>query len=144
MFFGGDIAEHGCAVVGDGCCADGACDVVVAWEDIGDEGAQDIEGCAVAERALELGVVFDLVERDMAWAFDHDLEPVGPGALGEFCDDLELGELGEVGGVGEPTGAEPVADTEGDIVLAHELADVVPHGVHDVFFVVDEHPFGQE
>ncbi len=144
VLLGGDIAEHGGAVVGDGGGADAGGDVVVAGEDIGDERAEDIEGCAVADGALELGVVFDLVEGDMAGAFDHDLDTASPGAFGELADDLEFAELGEVGGVGEPAGSEPVADGEGDIVLAHEVADVVPEGVHDVVLVVDEHPLGEE
>jgi hypothetical protein len=97
----------------------------------------------VAEAALELGVVLDLVERDVPRALDHDLHAVAPGALGQFADGGELGELGLVGRVGEPAGAEP-SPMEKVTSCAHDLADVVPHGVHRVLFVVGEHPLGEQ
>jgi hypothetical protein len=48
----------------------------------------------VAERALDLGVVLDLVEGDVAGAFDHDLHAAAPGAFGELAEGFEFGELG--------------------------------------------------
>jgi hypothetical protein len=80
----------------------------------------------------------------VARALDHDLHAVAPGALGQLADRGELGELRLVGRVGEPAGAEPVADGERDIVRAHDLADVVPMLVHRVLFVVGEHPLGEQ
>jgi hypothetical protein len=56
----------------------------------------------------------------------------------------ELGELRLVRRVGEPAGAEAVADRERNVVRPHDLADVVPDGVHRVVFVVDEHPLGEQ
>src|SRR5262249_16642577 len=105
--------------------------------------AEDIERGAVAERALDLGVVLDLVEGDVAGPLDHDLDALAPGAFGEFAERLELGELGVIGGVGEAAGAKAVADGEGDVVPAEDVADAAPGGVHDVLLVVDEHPLGQ-
>jgi hypothetical protein len=77
-------------------------------------------------------------------AFDHDLHAVAPGAFGQLADGGELGELRVVGRVGETAGAEPVADGERDVVLAHDLADVVPDGVHEVFACCGEHPLGEQ
>jgi GAF domain-containing protein len=91
-------------------------------------GPKHIERRAVAEPALQLHVVLDLVERHVPRAFDHDLHAVAPGALGQLAERLELGELRVVGRVGQTAGAQAVADRERDIVLAHDLADVVPHG----------------
>src|SRR5690606_16208527 len=84
VLLGCDVAEHGGAVVCDGGGADAGGDVVVAGEDVGDEGAEDVEGGAVAEAALEFGVELDLVEGDVAGALDHDLDAVAPGAFGQF------------------------------------------------------------
>src|SRR3954464_7095411 len=47
VLLGGDVAEHGRAVVGGGGRADATGDVVVAGEDVGDEGAEHVEGGAV-------------------------------------------------------------------------------------------------
>ncbi len=49
-----------------------------------------------------------------------------------------------VGGVGQAAGAEAVADAEGDVILAHDVADVFPMGIHRVLLVVMEHPFREE
>ncbi len=49
VFLGGDVAEHGGAVIGGGGGADAAGDVVVAGEDIGDQRTEDVERRAVAE-----------------------------------------------------------------------------------------------
>ncbi len=66
------------------------------------------------------------------------------GALGEFAEGVEFGELGGVGGVGAAAGAEAVAEGIGDVVLAHDGGDFVEEFVHGVFFVVDDHPFGEQ
>ena len=83
-----DIAEHAGAVVGSCRCADAAGDVVVAREDVGHERSEDVEGCSVAELPLELHVVLDLIEGHVSWSFDHDLNAVSPGALGELSERL--------------------------------------------------------
>jgi hypothetical protein len=71
----------------------------------------------VAELALQLHVVFDLIEGHVTWAFDHDLH-AGPGAFGQLPERLEFGQLRFVGRIGEPAGAQAVADRERDIVRA--------------------------
>ena len=139
-----DVAEHRSAVVRRGGRADRARDVVVAREDVGHERAEHVERRAVTELPLQLHVVFDLIEGHVAGTFDHDLDALGPGALGQLAERLELGELRAVGRVGEAAGAQAVADRERDVVLAHHVADVVPDLVHQVLAVVVEHPLREQ
>ena len=92
-----------------------------------------------------LGHVFlDHVHGDVARAFVHDLDAFGPGALREFTLHLQLAELGFVIGVRDGAGAEAVADGEGDVVGGHDVADVVPVGVEEVFLVMGEAPLGHD
>ena len=65
---------------------------------------------AVTEAALEFHVVFDLVERHMAGALDHDLATLGPGALGELGEGLKLAKLGFIGRIRKPARAQAVAE----------------------------------
>ena len=73
--------------------ADAAGDVVVAGKDIRHQRPQHIKRRAMAERALQLHVVFDLIERHVAGPFDHHLHAFAPGTLGEFAERDQLGEL---------------------------------------------------
>src|SRR3712207_2935095 len=72
----------------------------------------------------------------------------GPGPSTMACTPLarrlELAELRLVGGVGEPAGAQAVAEREADVVRAHDVADVVEDLVHRVLLVVVEHPFREQ
>ena len=86
MFFRRDVAEHGGAVPSDHGCADGAGDVVVAGSDVGDEWAERIERRFVAQLVFFFHLQLDLVEGNVAGAFDHDLHVVFPGLLGEFAE----------------------------------------------------------
>ena len=78
-------------------------------------------------------VEFDLVERNVAGAFDHDLHAATPGAFGEFAEGFEFGELGGVGRVGEAAGAEAVADGEGHVVATEDVADHRPSACTSMF-----------
>ncbi len=124
--------------------ADAAGDVVVPREDVGHQRTEHVERGAVAEAPLQLHVVFDLVERHVPGPFDHHLHAVGPRPLGQLADGLQLGQLGLIGRVGQPARAQPVADREGHVVAAHDLADLVPQLVHRVLAPVREHPLGQQ
>ena len=144
VLLGRHVAEHAGTVVAGGSGADAAGDVVVAREDVGDERAKHVEGRAVAQRALQLHVVFDLVERNVARALDHHLHAHAPGALREHAERLQFRQLRAVGGVGESARAQAVADGEGHVVAAHHLADPLPAREHRVLLVVHQHPLGQQ
>ena len=98
----------------------------------------------MAEAALDFHVVFDLIEGYVSGPLGHHLHAVSPGSLGQLPDGLELGELRIIGRVGQAAGPQTVADREGDVVAAHDLADLVPQLVHRVLPVLLEHPLGQE
>ena len=105
MFLRRDVAEHRRAAPAGQGRADGAGDVVVAGGDVGHERAEHVERRPVADFDLLLDVHVDLVHRDVARTFDHDLRAVLPAALGELAQDVELGELGLVAGVGDASRA---------------------------------------
>ena len=144
VLFGRHVTEYSRAVVGRGCGADAAGDVVVAGEHVGDQWSEDVERCAVAEAALQFHVVFDLIEGDVPGPFDDDLYAVSPGAFRQLSQRFQLSQLGVVGGVGEGSGAQAVADAERDVILAHDPADIVPQVEHGVLPVVVDHPLGQQ
>jgi hypothetical protein len=107
-------------------------------------GPEGVEGGLVAPFELLGHVFLDHVHGDVAGAFVHDLDAFGPGALGELALDFEFAELGFVIGVGDGAGAQAVADGEGDVVGGHDVADVVPVGVEEVFLVMGEAPLGHD
>ena len=76
-------------------------DVVVAGRDIGRQRAQGVKRRLAAFLELLFHIDLDLVHRHMAGAFDHDLDAVLPGELGQFAQGFEFGELGAIIGVGD-------------------------------------------
>ena len=80
----------------------------------------------------------------VAGAFVHHLHALGPGALGEFALHFEFAELRLVVGVGNRAGPQAVADGERDVVGGHDVADVVPVGVEEIFLVMGEAPLGHD
>src|SRR5690606_18181124 len=56
----------------------------------------------------------------------------------------EFGELGLVIGIVHGARAQAVADGEGYVVGAHDLADFTPVGVEEVFLVMGQAPFGHD
>ena len=104
MLGGGDVAQESCAVHGGDGPADGRGDVVVAGGDVGDQGAQHIEGRALADGLLHLHIGGDLVHGDMAGAFHQDLHVLFPGAAGQLAQPDQLVDLAHVGGVGQAPG----------------------------------------
>ena len=123
--------------------ADRRRDVVVAGSDVGDQRTQGVERRLVAELVFLLHLLFDLVQRDVAGAFDHDLHVVFPGFLGEFTQSLQFGELRFVAGVGNAAGTQAIAQRKGDVVLRENLADVVKALVQKILLVMMRHPLRQ-
>ena len=103
------VAEQRRAEPADHRRADAAGDVVVARRDVGDQRPERIERRLAAFLELLVHVDLDLVHRHVAGAFDHHLDVVLPGDLGQLAQGFELGELGAVVGVGVRAGAQPVA-----------------------------------
>ena len=135
-----DVAEHRGAGGAGHRRADGARDVVVARRDVGDERPEDVERRLVAELDLLLHVHLDLIERDVARPFDHDLDVLLPRALGELAEGRELRELGLVARVREAARPEAVARADRHVVLRADLEDLVPVRVKRVLLVVLDHP----
>ena len=118
--------------------------MVVAGGEVGHQRAEDVERGAVAGLDLALDVHLDLVHRDVPGALDHHLRAALLPAAGELAKDVELGKLGVVAGVGERAGPEAVAQAPGDVVLAHNVAEVVEGFVERVLLAVGHHPLGDE
>ena len=119
-------------------------DVVVAGGDVGRQRPQCVEGGLAARLQLLVHIGLDLVHGHVAGAFDHDLDVMLPGNLGQLAQGRKLGELGFVVGVGDGAGAQAVAEAEGDVVGLHDLADVLEAGVEEALLVVGEAPFGHD
>ena len=75
----------------------------------------------MAEALLQLDVGLDLIERYVAWPFDHHRDAGVPGALGQFTEYDQLMDLGAVGGVDDTAGAESVAERQGRVVRLDDL-----------------------
>ncbi len=140
MFFRRDITQHGTTVPADHGRADGAGDVIVAGRDVGGERPEHVEGRLRAGLPLLLHVHLDLVHRHVARALDHHLHVVLPGRLGEVAQDLELGELRRVRGVGEAARPQAVAEREADVVPLEDLAERVEVGEPRVLLARGHHP----
>jgi hypothetical protein len=61
----------------------------------------------------------------------------------ELAHHVQLGELRRVGRVGEAARPQSVAERVGDVVLAHDGADLVEQLVHRVLLAVMDHPLGE-
>ena len=80
----------------------------------------------------------------MAGALVHDLHALGPRALGEFALRFQFAELRAVIRVGNAAGAQTVADGERNVIRGHDVADVVPMRVEEIFLVMREAPLGHD
>ncbi|KIU01164.1 hypothetical protein QU38_02535, partial [Staphylococcus aureus] len=141
MLLGRDVAEHRGAVPADPRGADAAGDMVIARRDVGGQRPERVEGRLAARFQLLVHILLDLVHRHMAGALDHHLHVLRPGALGQFAQSVEFGELGFVIGVGDRAGAQAVAERIGDVIGLHDLGDLVELLVEEALLVVRQAPF---
>ena len=141
MLLGRDIAKHRGAVPADHGRADAAGDMVVARRDVGGERPQCVEGRFAAGFELLFHIPLDLVHGHMARPFDHHLHILFPGALGQFAQRIEFGELRLVIGVGDRSGAQAVAQRIGDVIGLHDFANLVEPFVEEALAMVGEAPF---
>src|SRR3984957_11594341 len=144
VFFRRDIAKHRWAVPTDHRGADGAGDVVVAWGDVDDERAERVKRRFVAPLHFLVDLFFDLVEWNVAGAFDHDLDVFFPGFFGEFAENFEFGELFFVAGIGDAAGTQAVSKGKAHVVLFEDLDDAFDVFVEEVLLFVMLHPMGHQ
>ena len=71
-------------------------------------GPERVERRFVAELDFFFDLLLDLVHRDVAGAFDHDLHVVLPGYFRELAKSFQFGELGFVAGIGNAAGTQAV------------------------------------
>jgi len=135
------ITKHRRAEPADHRRADSARDVVVAGRDVGGERAERIERRLAALLELFRHVDADLVHRDVARPLDHHLTAMRPGDFRQFTEGFQLRKLRAVIGVGDGTGAQPVAQREGDVIAAHDLADFREVRIEEALAVMGEAPF---
>ena len=69
----------------------------------------------------------------MAGPFDHHLASIFPRDLRQFAEGFEFAQLRFVVGVGDAAGTQAVAQREGNVVGAHDLADFPEVRVEKVF-----------
>ena len=144
VLLGGHVAEHRRAIPTRHGRADGAGDVVVARGDVGDQGAEHIEGRLTALLHLLFDVELNLIHRHVARTLHHHLDVVLPGAAGELTEGFELRQLGGVGGVVLAAGPQGIAQGEAAVVALEDFDDVIEMGEQRVLLVVIEHPLGQD
>ena len=107
MLLGRDITEHRTAEPPNHGGADAGGNVIVSRRDVSGERSQSIEGRFLAGLQLFLHIDLDHVHGYMARSFDHDLDVVVPGDLGEFAQRLQLGELRLIVSVRDGAGRNP-------------------------------------
>ena len=118
--------------------------MVVARRDVGGQRPERVERRLAAFGELLVHVLLDQLHRHVAGAFDHGLDVVLPGDLGQLAQRLQLAELRGVVGIGDAARAQAVAQREGDVVGLHDLADVLEVRVEEVLLVVRQAPLGHD
>ena len=136
-----DIAEHRRAVPTDHRRANAAGDMVIARRNVGGERSKRVEWRFAAHLQLLGHILFNLVHRHMAGAFDHHLHIRFPRAVGQLAQRIELGKLRFVIGVGNRSGAQAIAKAVGDVIGLHNLGNVVEMFVEEAFLMMREAPF---
>ena len=89
-------------------------------------------------------VFLDHVHGHVPRALVHDLHSVFPSPGSQFSLSLELGKLSLVVGICDRTGPKTVPDGEGNVVGSHDLANLVPFLVEEVFLVMSKAPLGHD
>ena len=119
-----DVTQHRHAIPADGDSPDARGDVVVACRDVGGQWSQCVERRFVSLLQLQVHIFFDQVHRHAARAFDHYLNVVFPGDLGQLAQGFQFNELRFVIGIVDRTRAQAIAKAEADIVGFHDVADI--------------------
>ena len=75
------------------------------------------------------------------WCLSHHKENFLYTHWDDICDIMASDDVSFSIGVGDGAGAEAVANAEANIVAGHDVADVVPVGVKEIFLMMGEAPF---
>src|ERR1700722_15845936 len=134
------VAEHGGADPADHRGANPRRDVVVARRNVRGQGPKRVEGRLAAFTKLFFHIDLDLVHGHMAGAFDHHLAAFIPSDLGELAKRLQFRELRAIVGVGDRARTQAVAERERNIILAHDVADLVELLIKKALAMASEAP----
>ena len=99
--------------------------MVVSWSDVCDDRSQGVERSLVTVGYLTVHILLYLVHRHMSGTFDECLYVLCPGTCYQLAHRIEFGKLCLVVSVGYTSGAQTVAERESDVILRHDVADVV-------------------
>src|SRR3982074_201952 len=99
--------------------------MVVTRGYISDERTESVERRLVADFLHTADIHLDLIHGDVPRSFDHYLHVALPRPPGELAECIELSELRTVAGISDASGAQAVAEGDGDVVVAKDLEDVV-------------------
>ena len=103
-------------------------------------GPERVERRLAAFLELLVHVDLDLVHRHVAGALDHHLAALAPRDLRQLAERFEFGELRAVVGVRDRAGAQPVAERERHVILAHQVADLLEALVEEALLVARQAP----
>ena len=137
-----DVAEHGGASLRNDGRTDSRGDVVIARRDIGCQRAEGVERSFLTPLLFPLHVVGNLVHRDVARAFNHDLTAAGLSNLGQLAEGAQLSQLGFIVSVGNGARTQAITEGERDIVLRQNVAQLSEAGVEEALLVMREAPCG--
>ena len=145
VLLGRHVAEHAGPVPAGQGRADGRGDVVVARGDVGHERARARRTGPRCTRSACFSM-FMAIWSIGTWPGPSTItwQPRAWARRVSSPRVLQLGELGGVGGVGDAAGPQAVAQAERDVVLPHDVAEVVEVRVERVLLVVGDHPLGHE
>ena len=135
-----DVAEHRATIPSDHRRTDSACDVVVARSDIRRERPERVKWSLMAPFKLLRHVFLNHVHGHVTRTLVHDLHPLGPSAISEFPLHLQFPKLRLVVSVSDRAGPQPISNTEAYVVGRHDVTDVIPMRVEEIFFVMREAP----
>ena len=114
--------------------------MVVARGNVGDDGAQHVEGRPHADALLHLHVGLDLVQGHVAGALHHHLHVPGPGPAGQLAQAYQFLDLAHVAGVGQAAGTAGISQGDGHVVLPADVQDLIKILVEGVLLPRHAHP----
>ncbi len=140
VFLRRDVTQHRRAVPAAHGRTDRRGNMIVPCGDIGDQRPQNVKRCFMAQFALQLHVAFDLIERHVSRAFDHDLHIFFPGAQRQFAQHLQFAQLRFVAGIGQASRAQRIAQRKRYVVAAADVENLVVRRIKRIFAVIVHHP----